>query len=139
MGIAGNSVVHIIDTVLLPFVPAAGPDGEAPEPAPESNCTTIAELATSLPLTLSILVEAVIAADLLGFVADPSTAATVFAPPNDAFVALLEALQLDGQRDSDRYPHPGAHLPRERRRRAEHGPHGRHGDSDAGGPEPHRG
>ena len=82
--------------VLLPFVPAAGPDGEAPEPAPESNCTTIAELAISLPLTLSILVEAVIAADLLGFVGDPSTAATVFAPTNDAFVALLEELQLDG-------------------------------------------
>merc|ERR1711907_293130 len=55
-----------------------------------------AELAISLPLTLSILVEAVIAADLLGFVGDPSTAATVFAPTNDAFVALLEELQLDG-------------------------------------------
>merc|ERR1712199_75762 len=92
---AGDSVVHVIDAVLLPF----STDAEEPveEPAEEDS---IAEVASGVS-DLSILVEAVVAAGLLDAVADPEAELTVFAPTNDAFVALLGALGVDGLEDID--------------------------------------
>jgi len=90
---AGDSVVHVIDAVLLPF----STDAEEPveEPAEEES---IAEVASDVS-DLSILVEAVVAAGLLDAVADPEAELTVFAPTNDAFVELLGALGLDSLDD----------------------------------------
>jgi len=80
-GIAGtdvltsNGVIHVIDRVILPL-PAE----------------TIVQTAQSLP-QFSILVEAVVAANLQGALSGTGPL-TVFAPTNDAFVALLGELVL---------------------------------------------
>ncbi len=71
---ASNGVVHVIDKVLLP-----------------AN-KNIVETAQSLP-QFSVLVEAVIAANLQGTLAGAGPF-TVFAPTNDAFTALLAELGL---------------------------------------------
>jgi uncharacterized surface protein with fasciclin (FAS1) repeats len=71
---ATNGVVHLIDKVLLPA---------------DKN---IVQTAQSLPL-FSILVEAVVAADLQGALSAAGPL-TVFAPTNEAFVALLTELGL---------------------------------------------
>lgn len=69
---AGDAVIHVIDAVLLPEIAgvtsAAAPEME-PEPEPESDMMgssdlSVAELALGEP-DLSILVEAVVAADFL--------------------------------------------------------------------------
>jgi uncharacterized surface protein with fasciclin (FAS1) repeats len=70
---ATNGVVHTVDRVILPL--------------PEEN---IVELAQANP-QFSILVEAVVAADLVGTLSAAGPF-TVFAPTNDAFVALLGEL-----------------------------------------------
>lgn len=69
---AGNGVVHVIDKVILPAD------------------KTIVQTAQALP-QFSILVEAVVAAGLDGALSG-SGPFTVFAPTNDAFVALLAEL-----------------------------------------------
>merc|ERR1711907_396119 len=101
---AGSSVVHVVDTVLLPFASESEEiDNEAPamEPAMEELSTgSIASVASSVE-DLSILVEAVVAAGLLDAIDDPEAELTVFAPTNDAFVALLGALGVDGLEDID--------------------------------------
>ena len=71
-----NGVVHVIDAVLVP-------------PSQKSN--TIADIAVANS-EFSILVEALMKADLVGAVADKEAELTVFAPTNDAFVALLSDL-----------------------------------------------
>jgi transforming growth factor-beta-induced protein len=71
---ASNGVVHVIDKVILP------------------TPNNLVQLAQSLP-QFSILVEAVVAADLAGALSAPGKF-TVFAPTNDAFVALLGELGL---------------------------------------------
>ena len=104
---AGDAVIHVVDAVLLPFDPAdalappeeppeepppeeaAPPPGEAPAPAADS----VAALALGEP-SLSTLVDAIVAADLQGLVADPALVATVLAPTNGAFADLLDALGL---------------------------------------------
>ena len=68
----GNGVIHAIDKVLLPA---------------DKN---IVQTAQALP-QFSILVEAVVAADLAGALSAPGPL-TVFAPTNDAFAALLAEL-----------------------------------------------
>jgi uncharacterized surface protein with fasciclin (FAS1) repeats len=71
---ASNGVIHVVDKVLLPAD------------------KTIVQTAQALP-NFSILVEAVVAAGLV----DALSAAgplTVFAPTNDAFVALLDELGI---------------------------------------------
>lgn len=70
---ASNGVVHIIDKVILP-----------------AN-KNIVETAQSAPASFSILVEAVIAANLQGTLASTGPF-TVFAPTNDAFAAALTEL-----------------------------------------------
>jgi uncharacterized surface protein with fasciclin (FAS1) repeats len=69
---ASNGLIHAIDTVLLP---------------PNQN---IVETASDLP-DFSILVEAVVAADLVDALSGPGPL-TVFAPTNAAFAALLGEL-----------------------------------------------
>jgi uncharacterized surface protein with fasciclin (FAS1) repeats len=69
---ATNGVIHVVDRVLLP------PD------------RTIVQTAQALP-DFSLLVEAVVAADLAGILSQPGPF-TVFAPTNAAFAALLQEL-----------------------------------------------
>jgi uncharacterized surface protein with fasciclin (FAS1) repeats len=71
---AGNGVVHVIDRVLLPAD------------------KTLVQTAQALP-QFSILVEAVVAADLAGALSGTGPF-TVFAPTNDAFAALLAELGI---------------------------------------------
>ena len=73
-GVASNGVLHTVDRVLLP----ANQD--------------IVQTAQATP-ALSILVEAVVAAGLVPTLKGPGPY-TVFAPINDAFVALLAELGL---------------------------------------------
>ena len=80
---ASNGVVHVIDKVLLD-----------PDPRP-----TIAELAAATP-ELSILLEAVTRTGLADVLSQPGDY-TVFAPTNDAFVALLGELGLGSLDDID--------------------------------------
>jgi transforming growth factor-beta-induced protein len=75
---ARNGVIHAIDNVLLP---------------PSQN---IVELAQSI-LAFSILVEAVVKAGLAETLAEGTF--TVFAPTNDAFIALLGELGASGLDD----------------------------------------
>lgn len=73
------------------FVAACGgndDDDVAPPPTPVGN---IVEVAQANP-DLSILVEAVVAADLVTTLSTPGTGLTVFAPTNAAFAALLTEL-----------------------------------------------
>lgn len=80
---AGKSIVHIVNTVLIPPTPE-------PEPSPE----TIASVASTVD-DLSILVEAVSAAPrILALATDPKAEVTVFAPTNAAFAAVLDALDI---------------------------------------------
>lgn len=69
---ATNGVIHVIDRVLLP-----------------AN-RNVVQTAQALP-QFSLLVEAVVAADLVSILSQPGPF-TVFAPTNEAFVALLQEL-----------------------------------------------
>ena len=100
---AGSSVVHVVDTVLLPFTSESEEIDEAPEMEPdmeEPDMESIASVASGAE-ELSILVEAVVAAGLLDAITDPEAEFTVFAPTNDAFVTLLGALGIDELADID--------------------------------------
>ncbi len=70
--LASNGVIHVIDKVILPKIP------------------NVVEIAQSSP-DFSILVEAVLAADLAGTLSSPGPF-TVFAPTNTAFANLLAEL-----------------------------------------------
>ncbi len=72
--LTSNGVVHVVDKVILPKLP------------------NVVELAQSKP-DFSILVEAVVAADLAGTLSDAGPF-TVFAPTNAAFADLLAELGL---------------------------------------------
>jgi transforming growth factor-beta-induced protein len=71
---ASNGVIHVIDKVILP------------------QTKNIVEIAVSLP-DFSLLVEAVLAADLQGVLSGAGPF-TVFAPTNAAFAALLHELRV---------------------------------------------
>jgi len=71
---ASNGIIHVVDTVLLP------------------TSNNLVALAQSVP-DLSILVEAVVAADLQGALAGTGPF-TVFAPTNAAFAAALAELGI---------------------------------------------
>jgi uncharacterized surface protein with fasciclin (FAS1) repeats len=70
--LTSNGVIHVVDKVILPKIP------------------NIVEIAQSSP-DFSILVEAVVAADLAGTLSSPGPF-TVFAPTNTAFANLLAEL-----------------------------------------------
>ena len=76
---ASNGVVHLIDKVILP------PDKTIVE--------TAVAIASGSPAEFSILVDAVVAADLAGTLSGPGPF-TVFAPTDAAFAALLGELQI---------------------------------------------
>jgi len=80
-------LAHAPLALLLASTLAACGDDKADPPPPN-----VVELAQATP-SLSILVEAVGAADLAGALSGPGPI-TVFAPTNDAFAALLDELQL---------------------------------------------
>lgn len=70
--LTSNGVIHVVDKVILPKTP------------------TVVEIAQGSP-DFSILVEAVVAADLAGTLSGPGPF-TVFAPTNAAFASLLTEL-----------------------------------------------
>jgi uncharacterized surface protein with fasciclin (FAS1) repeats len=72
---ASNGVIHVIDKVLVP-----------------PGVLNVVQMAQLNP-TFSVLVEAVVAADLAGQLSAPGPF-TVFAPTNDAFTAALGELEL---------------------------------------------
>ncbi|KAG2488540.1 hypothetical protein HYH03_012859 [Edaphochlamys debaryana] len=72
---AGSSLVHVVDTVLLPFF------------------KSVASAAARTP-SLSTLLLAVQKAGLAQTLSDPKLRVTVFAPTNDAFTATLTALGI---------------------------------------------
>ena len=74
---ASNGVVHLIDRVILP--------------ADKNIVQTAQALAAKSPAELTVLVDAVIAADLAATLSGPGPF-TVFAPTDAAFVALLAEL-----------------------------------------------
>lgn len=80
---AANGIIHVIDQVLLP---------------PSMN---LVETALSYDPEFSILVQAVIKAELTDVLATGGPY-TVFAPTNDAFVALLGELGITGLDDLDK-------------------------------------
>jgi uncharacterized surface protein with fasciclin (FAS1) repeats len=80
-------LAHAPLALLLATTLAACGDDKADPPPPN-----VVALAQATP-SLSILVEAVVAADLAGALSAPG-AITVFAPTNDAFAALLDELQV---------------------------------------------
>jgi len=77
--VAGNGVVHVIDAVLLPT--------DAPEPT-----NTVVDIVVNSPVH-NVLEAAVLQADLAGALSGEGPF-TVFAPTDDAFIALAEALAL---------------------------------------------
>ena len=75
--VAGNGVVHVIDAVLLPT--------DAPEPT-----NTVVDIVVNSPVH-NVLEAAVLQADLAGALSGEGPF-TVFAPTDDAFLALAGAL-----------------------------------------------
>ncbi|MDF4222438.1 fasciclin domain-containing protein [Maribacter sp. M208] len=86
---ASNGVVHVIDKVLLPQAIIDALNGEE---MPEENGTLVDIVVATEPL--SLLEAAVIKADLVATLSSDGPF-TVFAPTDDAFVALLEVLGDD--------------------------------------------
>ncbi|MBT8241243.1 MAG: fasciclin domain-containing protein [Acidimicrobiia bacterium] len=96
---ASNGVIHVIDAVLLPADAAAAlagamedEDAMEEEDVMEDVPATVVDIASSSD-DFSILVEAVVAADLAGTLSGEGPF-TVFAPTNDAFADALVALDL---------------------------------------------
>ena len=73
---AKNGIAHVINRVMLPLF------------------DTIVQIAASFPSQFSILVEAVIRANLTETLTDPAGTFTVFAPTNDAFIYLADMLGI---------------------------------------------
>ncbi|WP_396633795.1 fasciclin domain-containing protein [Maribacter sp. R86514] len=86
---ASNGVVHVIDKVMLPQAIIDALNGEE---MPEENGTLVDIVVATEPL--SLLEAAVIKADLVATLSSDGPF-TVFAPTDDAFVALLEVLGDD--------------------------------------------
>lgn len=88
-------VVPVVPTATAPkpVVPAPAP----PAPAAQA-CTTVAAAATATD-SLSTLVKALKFTGLAPVLDDPTLVATIFAPTNDAFAALLKALDIKNADD----------------------------------------
>jgi len=87
---ASNGVIHVVDAVLLP-------------PSLASPLPTIAEIAAS-DEDFSILVEAVVETGLVGLLSTTGPNLTAFAPTNDAFFDLLDALGITKNQLFDNKP-----------------------------------
>merc|ERR1711920_628972 len=86
---ACESVIHVIDSVLLP-IPVPSPEEPTPEESVPAECLSIAE--TAVAANLTTLVAAVTAAGLADFLSDKSQTLTVPAPTDEAFAELLATL-----------------------------------------------
>ncbi|MEZ9710875.1 hypothetical protein BCT86_05450 [Vibrio breoganii] len=80
--ITGNGIVHVIDAVLVPPADMGEPTSNIVETAVNDGRFTV-------------LVQALITANLDGALADENETYTVFAPTDDAFAALLAELNID--------------------------------------------
>ena len=80
--VADNGVVHVIDAVLIP-------------PTPEPQPATVVEIVVNSPVH-NLLEAAVIEADLAGALSEEGPF-TVFAPTDDAFLALAGALDATAE------------------------------------------
>ncbi|MEZ9862706.1 fasciclin domain-containing protein [Vibrio breoganii] len=80
--ITGNGIVHVIDAVLVPPADMGEPTSNIVETAVNDGRFTV-------------LVQALITANLDGALADENETYTVFAPTDDAFTALLAELNID--------------------------------------------
>jgi transforming growth factor-beta-induced protein len=85
---ASNGVIHVIDEVLLPSMPAVAPTDDIVETAVAAGFDSLA-----VALTKANLVST--------FSGDETGPFTVFAPTNQAFVDLLAALNLNSINDID--------------------------------------
>lgn len=94
---ASNGVIHVIDAVMLPPSGNNAGDGEGDDDGEddERSDETIVDIASSNE-NFSILTEAVIFAGLADELSGDRQY-TVFAPTNDAFVALLEVLGVTAE------------------------------------------
>lgn len=101
-----NGIVHVLSGVLLPLPVGAkkraGAKPAASPPPPPAN-KTIAQVAAGTP-SLSILVQALAAADLVKVVANAGASLTVFAPSNAAFLALARDLGYGSARMDGVFP-----------------------------------
>ncbi|PMO51341.1 hypothetical protein BCT07_06525 [Vibrio breoganii] len=80
--ITGNGIIHVIDAVLVPPADVGEPTSNIVETAVNDGRFTV-------------LVQALITANLDGALADENETYTVFAPTDDAFTALLSELNID--------------------------------------------
>ncbi len=113
---ADNGIVHVINQVILPPTIAEALGVAAPEEttttteAPTTTTTTeapaeptiaeiVVELASGDPAEFTVLLAAVQAADpaVLEALSDPNQELTVFAPTDEAFGNLLEALGISAE------------------------------------------
>lgn len=85
--VAGISIVHAIDRMLLP--PALSPN------------TTIAGIASGVPELSTLLAAVSLCPDLLDAASDSETSVTLFAPTNSAFSDLLEQLNVTSALEID--------------------------------------
>lgn len=90
-----NDVIHVVDAAVLPMYPSNYRTG----PRTMTNKPTIAEIVLQSGgefdgdgSDFDILLQALQATDLLDVVADPHADFTVFAPTDDAFIALARDL-----------------------------------------------
>ena len=90
---ARNGVIHVIDAVMLP--PSEFNPGDRTKKYESKPYSSILEIAAGLD-DFSILAQAVEFAGIAS-VLDGRRQFTVFAPTNDAFVALLEALETTAE------------------------------------------
>ncbi len=103
---ADNGVIHVIDGVL---VPGSDNDESMEDDMSEDSMdeemmsNTIADIVVAATETegaeFTVLLAAISAADptILEALSDPDASLTVFAPTDAAFVALLEALEMDAE------------------------------------------
>ena len=97
---AGDLMLHVIDTVLLPVDPKAAPPPRTPPeektPPEETGGAVASSIAVAVyrESSLSTLAQAVAKADLFALLADKDAKMTVLAPNNEAFASLLEAIGL---------------------------------------------
>jgi transforming growth factor-beta-induced protein len=93
---ASNGVIHVIDAVMLPpSEKNAGDNGDDNGDDEEKPEESIVDIAAGND-DFSILVDAVVFAGLVDEL-DGNKQYTVFAPTNDAFEALLEALEITAE------------------------------------------
>jgi uncharacterized surface protein with fasciclin (FAS1) repeats len=104
---ADNGIVHVINSVLLPPTIAEALGVAAPDETTTTTTTTmapeptiaaiVAELAAANPAEFTILLAALQTADLVEALNNPDDELTVFAPTDEAFGTLLEALGVTAE------------------------------------------